>query len=54
MVKKINNFVEVSEPHLYMWLPANINGYKIFLKNGGSKEFEPLFIKKKVIIKVKK
>lgn len=55
MVKKINNFVEVSEPHFYMWLPANANGYKIFLDNGGSKEFESLFVKKKkVVVKVKK
>lgn len=54
MVKKVNNFVEVSESHLYMWLPANANGYKIFLDNGGSKEFETLFIKKKKIVVKKK
>lgn len=54
MVKKVNNFVEVSEPHFFMWLPANANGYKIFLENGGLKEFESLFIKKKKVIIKKK
>lgn len=51
MVKKVKNFVEVSSGGTYMWLPANANGYKIFLYNGGSKEHKDLFIKRKVVIR---
>lgn len=54
-VKKVKGFVEVSGDNIYMWLPANQNGYNVFLNNGGSKEHESLFdIKKKVVVKVRK
>lgn len=43
MVRKVKKYVEVSDKNIYLWLPANKQGYKIFLQNGGTKKYESLF-----------
>ena len=42
-VKKIGNKVEVKGKNLYMYLPADRNGYNIFKSEGGPAEYAKLF-----------
>ena len=41
--KKIGNKVEVKDKKLYMYLPADRNGYNIFKSEGGTSEYAKLF-----------